>query len=827
MRAWRTVVAAGVSSALAGMAGTAAGQELGPVVITEIMYNPQGADEGQEWVEIYNTSNAAVDLSRWSLETPSGRTGDIPNGTTLAAHAVAVIAPRRGGLLGSPSARRSTYVNTQASWDAAWGAGIRVIFVESFWNYPGDAVPVTGTLNGLDNDGDTLILQDRNRQLIDQVMYSTDERAETSWPDGNDSGSIQVLRDFAVAATGIVDNNIGAAWRLSGPGDGLGSRLGLTALPAFPGLDSWGTPGVLPTALTLDCNGNGVNDAVDIVQGTAVDRYPYNNIPDSCEGDCNGNGQPDLTEIWLDWTRDRNGNRVVDGCEINGHGGAGGVGGSWDTNSNGILDSFESKPNVVITEVMYDPNGDDSGKEYVEIYNAGAASVNLSGWGLRDLEGDSRTGGLPSGTVMLPGEVIVLLAGSGVGVPGNVSTQFRTAWTLGTNVRVFALNPWQDRAQRATGIEEILALVDGVGEPVDVVNYENPAYVAGSVWPVDDTTSSIALLPTALTKSANDSGTNWVRSMAGIDGAYDSVQTGFFADIRGTGSTGSPGVVWRNAHQTPTGEAVVTEIMYNPNSNGGGSDPSRPEWVEVYNPGPGVLDVSGWYLRDEDGRTGGIAAGTVIDAGGVMVVIPVFGSGSALAAEAAFRAAWGDVCLVSAVTGWSDGEATPNLGGLANNPGPGNEVLTLRKGNGVVVDVVAYDDSLGWPADAAAAEPGFGTAWSIELVPGRYSATENDVGANWTASVQGIDLADLNVMTGVYNGFDIGSPGLLEGLVTSRSCGAECPADMNGDGFVDGFDYDDFVTAFESGSVSGDFNHDDFVDGFDYDDFVLAFETPC
>ena len=54
------------------------------------------------------------------------------------------------------------------------------------------------------------------------------------------------------------------------------------------------------------------------------------------------------------------------------------------------------------------------------------------------------------------------------------------------------------------------------------------------------------------------------------------------------------------------------------------------------------------------------------------------------------------------------------------------------------------------------------------------------------------------------------------------------PADFNGDGFVDGFDYDDFVSCFEALSCppgkSADFNNDGFVDGFDYDEFVAAFE---
>ena len=58
-----------------------------------------------------------------------------------------------------------------------------------------------------------------------------------------------------------------------------------------------------------------------------------------------------------------------------------------------------------------------------------------------------------------------------------------------------------------------------------------------------------------------------------------------------------------------------------------------------------------------------------------------------------------------------------------------------------------------------------------------------------------------------------------------------CPADFNGDGFLDFFDYDDYVNCFETGVCppgrTGDFNGDGFADFFDYDDFVAAFEAGC
>jgi hypothetical protein len=65
----------------------------------------------------------------------------------------------------------------------------------------------------------------------------------------------------------------------------------------------------------------------------------------------------------------------------------------------------------------------------------------------------------------------------------------------------------------------------------------------------------------------------------------------------------------------------------------------------------------------------------------------------------------------------------------------------------------------------------------------------------------------------------------------SRAQPTVCPADFNGDGFLDFFDYDDYVNCFETGACpegrTADFNGDGFADFFDYDDFVAAFEAGC
>jgi hypothetical protein len=72
---------------------------------------------------------------------------------------------------------------------------------------------------------------------------------------------------------------------------------------------------------------------------------------------------------------------------------------------------------------------------------------------------------------------------------------------------------------------------------------------------------------------------------------------------------------------------------------------------------------------------------------------------------------------------------------------------------------------------------------------------------------------------------NVGAQGFA--LVVTGGVEALCPADFNGDGFVDFFDYDSFVTAYENADPFADTNADGFLDFFDYDDFVAAFEAGC
>ncbi len=94
---------------------------------------------------------------------------------------------------------------------------------------------------------------------------------------------------------------------------------------------------------------------------------------------------------------------------------------------------------------------------------------------------------------------------------------------------------------------------------------------------------------------------------------------------------------------------------------------------------------------------------------------------------------------------------------------------------------------------------------------------------------------------------DTSTPGVKSGFITVASNGwntgsisipitgevlpPACPADFDGDGFVDLFDFDAFVACFEGvgcpPGTSADFDNDGFVDLFDFDAFIAAFENGC
>ncbi len=150
--------------------------ELG-IVINEIHCNPD--DEGQrvEFIELYNTGEETVDLSRWYFD--AGLTYEFPAGTILAVGDYLIVA------------EDPEHIHLK------WGSG----------RVPLDPNVVLGPYEGrLDNDGERIVLCNASGQEVDEVDYGLG----FPWPTVGDGASMQLINPR-------FDNNVPVNWRSAEP----------------------------------------------------------------------------------------------------------------------------------------------------------------------------------------------------------------------------------------------------------------------------------------------------------------------------------------------------------------------------------------------------------------------------------------------------------------------------------------------------------------------------------------------------------------------------------------------------------------------------------
>jgi hypothetical protein len=143
---------------------------------------------------------------------------------------------------------------------------------------------------------------------------------------------------------------------------------------------------------------------------------------------------------------------------------------------------------------------------------------------------------------------------------------------------------------------------------------------------------------------------------------------------------------------------VINEINYNSADN---FDPG--DWVELYNPHPYELDISGWTFKDEDDEHAfELPAGTSIPTNGYLVLV---------ADTAAFDSLFPEVKNYLGPIGF----------GFSGN----GELLRIYDSEEVEVDTVHYDDVAPWPIEADENGP------TLELI---NPAWDNALATSWAAS---------------------------------------------------------------------------------------------
>ncbi len=299
------------------------------IVINEIMYNtPDAGQDSTEYIELFNNSNAAVDLTGWSFS--EGVTHTFESGTSIAANGYLLVA-------GDAQAMMDAYGVTAIQW----------------------------TSGGLSNGGEDIALVDLGGNEIDIVEYD-DGLPWPSDPDGNGS-SLELCSPNK-------DNSSAANWFAATTPTGA----------IFDGIEVLGTPGTANTAtcpaadVMVEVSSNVFTPAdITIFVGETVE---WNNVggnhnvngslatyPDNPEGFANGAPSTAF------WTFSHTFTEVgFYNYQCDPHVGLGMV---------GTVTVLPIPANdIVISEIMYNIPGAGNEFDYIELTNIGDDAVNLEGY---------------------------------------------------------------------------------------------------------------------------------------------------------------------------------------------------------------------------------------------------------------------------------------------------------------------------------------------------------------------------------------------------------------------------------------------------------------
>lgn len=868
------------SSVLAMMAGLAVTAHAGignDVVVTEVFFNPSGDEAETEWVEITNVGLIPVDVSNWRLadednNSPSDPFGSgtiyDPDSQTVIPGAVAlgvdgcdfageecmvvnsvILQPGESAIvmssweypaefnqLPASGSHRDGRANTIEDFIASWGVDTDEDGVGDTVDYPIIMLLNTITIANTASDvNEVLFMIDGNGDTVNWPNYEVG-RGNNQWPFSSNGRSIYLQPNFftsapppypANGALGALDQASvlpGEAWGLSTEGidRGIAGRLiesidaDSEAVFTLYGEGDVASPGTVPTVgeSFTDFNGNAQDDAVDIILGVSLDCN-RNRIPDEAEPDGNNNGVPDDCEIQLDQELDCDGNGILDQFDVINEP-------SRDMNGNGVLDICENTAgfgDLVITEIMFNPSG--SEREWIEIYNAGSETIDLTNFFFQDLDQPVFDGAEPlfPEVMIEPGGIVVL---------GDPSLEdWEAGWgpVMGYQYVQVGGVSLANNADLANEVRALQVTVDDNGVErnirIDVANYQGTTSngVPQGGWPGDDGRGSFYLANPAgqgINSAANNQGTNWRLSLRGLDGARRVADTGFF-DGR---DHGSPGTINFGTPETGAGGVVISEIMFATNSENPGDagfpdgNPGFDEWVEIVNTTGASVDISGWYLEDEDGATTRFPDGTVLAPQEAAVVFGADREGGQFVnynSVTEFYDAWGGGYQAIPVEGWYTDLLQPGLdrlgdsgeGGTGTDPSTGREILQLRDADDTAIDVVNYDnDGFVWPLVPQNTNPNIDHLAIFIFNTADLNAADNDSGLNWgTVPAPFFGARANDTDTTLFNGRMAGSPGFIEGYTAMLNPGDRpseelCRPDLTNDGIIDLEDITAFVTGF-------------------------------
>ena len=384
-----------------------------------------------------------------------------------------------------------------------------------------------------------------------------------------------------------------------------------------------------------------------------------------------------------------------------------------DTDGDGALDGFEvdngfdplnpaSYPKVVINEILWNPTGDDDGKEFVELYNPQRSAINVSGFILQcGYTADFFDNvAIPDGTV-IPSNGYYLIAESESvtdinGYPPDLVTDL-------------------ELQNAGDGNSDGVRLVSPTKATVfDCILYGS---VTHTLPPAGAATDGLLNAP---------EGQSIGRVVPGVDNDIRSD----FRQVAAPNPTGSHS----NPHY-PGVNVKINEVCYEP-----AGDDSTQEWVELYNPDDRTVDISGF--RIQAGGSSFTPNGDAFPDDTVMLMFPksylLLGRSGVAAAD------WNGL----GVTAFQNGDQYTYYDGAwhyAPSPADGIRLIlpANETGTPIAVDTILYDEpnDSNLPGDSA----------GQNLIPDFDDPDHLDEGFSLSRSTPGVDTNDTSGTAPYYD----------------------------------------------------------------------------
>ncbi len=379
-----------------------------PAAINEIQANPAGTDTDEEYLEIVNSGKRELDLTGWTIAD-----------SYKLRHVFDEVILVPGGAVTVYSGPAVGQERIEAS---------------------------TGAL-GLNNNADEVFLRDARGKVVNAVAYKS-AISGTSFVRAGDDGTGELVPHTDLGSPASPGTRAdGSPWKVYVPpliiNEFLADPDGTDTPNEFVEVVNAGTravdlagwtladgikirhtfgPALLAPGEAMVVYGGGVRDSAQVATGGTLS---LNNTGDTLTlADPKGRAADIATWTGAKVETGVSLNRASDGADDEDFVLHGSLPGAFATMSPGTRadgNPWIGAPlgQLVINEVMPDPDGSDRGGEFVEIINIGTASVNLDGFTLGDAANGARH--TFDGTILLPGQVTVVYdSGQHDTIPGAI-----------------------------------------------------------------------------------------------------------------------------------------------------------------------------------------------------------------------------------------------------------------------------------------------------------------------------------------------------------------------------------------------------------------------